>query len=238
MKLGTRIDRDAIPYALGAIGLGVVTLIFHDFLLQWQPVPQDMPLHGALAMLSGVLLIAAGAAVALPGAGTARLLLPSLYLLWVLGLHGPVVVRDPSLANLLGLAEILSLATAGSTLVLAGRNRDAAVRLFGLCPLVFGFSHIAYAGFTAQMVPGWIPPGGLFWAGFTGAAHIAAGLAIVTGIGARVAAACLAAMCACFVLLLHLPRVIAAPTDRLEWTMLLVSLSIAGAAWLVRRATA
>lgn len=38
-----RIDIDALPYALGAILLGMVRLAVHDFALQWQPVPQWVP---------------------------------------------------------------------------------------------------------------------------------------------------------------------------------------------------
>jgi uncharacterized membrane protein YphA (DoxX/SURF4 family) len=79
-------------------------------------------------------------------------------------------------------------------------------------------------------------PARLFWAYATGAGHAAAGLAILSGIQRRLAATLLAAMCGCFVLLLHAPRVAAAPTSRFEWTMLFVALSITGAAWLIRRA--
>jgi hypothetical protein len=43
-----------------------------------------------------------------------------------------------------------------------------------------------------------------------------------------------AAMCASFVVLLHIPRVLAAPASQLEWTMLCISLAITGAAWVIR----
>jgi hypothetical protein len=46
-----------------------------------------------------------------------------------------------------------------------------------------------------------------------------------------------AAMCACFVVLLHIPRVIAAPTSQIEWTMTCIALSITGAAWIIRSYT-
>ncbi len=48
--------------------------------------------------------------------------------------------------------------------------------------------------------------------------------------------AVLAAMYGLFALILHLPRVIAAPDQRIEWTMLLIALSLAGAAWNLREA--
>jgi uncharacterized membrane protein YphA (DoxX/SURF4 family) len=83
------------------------------------------------------------------------------------------------------------------------------------------------------MVPAFYPAP-LFWAYATGAGHFAAGLAFVSGVQARLAATALSAMFAIFVITLHLPRVIAAPGVRIEWTMLMVALSLTGAAWALR----
>jgi hypothetical protein len=41
-------------------------------------------------------------------------------------------------------------------------------------------------------------------------------------------------MCASFVVLLHVPRVIADPKSQVEWTMLCVATAIGGAAWVIR----
>ena len=232
-----RIDLDSLTYALGAILLGIVTLALHDFALQWQPVPQGLPARSALAIVSAAVLIT-GALIAMRrNAGWARLTLPGFYALWVLALHVPAFAAAPNLGTLLGVAEILSLAAAGAGLAPASAPnwlRPSARILYGLCPLVFGMSHIVYADFTSQMVPAWLPDR-LFFAYFTGIAHIAAGVAILSGILARLAARMLAIMCASFVLLIHVPGVIAAPADRLQWTMLAVALSITGAAWLSQR---
>jgi len=40
---------------------------------------------------------------------------------------------------------------------------------------------------------------------------------------------------ALFVLLVHLPRVIASPDEHLEWIMLGVALSLSGSAWAIRQ---
>ena len=237
MPVRDQIEVDALPYAVGAIGLGVASLVARDFAFQWQPVPEGIPARDILALASGMLLVAGGVAAAWRGAGLARLILPIFYALWVIALHVPVVIIAPTVGNLLGVAEILALASGGS--VLAGNRAPSwlplAARIaFGLSALVFGLSHFVYADFTATMVPGWIPVP-LFWAYATGAGHAAAGLAILTGIKARLAATLEAAMCGSFVLLLHAPRVIAAPDSRFEWTMFFVALSIAGAALLIRR---
>jgi hypothetical protein len=42
-------------------------------------------------------------------------------------------------------------------------------------------------------------------------------------------------MMALFVLLVHIPRVAAAPGDHLEWIMLGVALSLSGSAWAIRK---
>jgi uncharacterized membrane protein YphA (DoxX/SURF4 family) len=232
-----RIDPEALPYALGAILLGMVTLAVHDFALQWQPVPQWIPARSALSIVSAAILIVGGLVAMRRTAGWARLILPGFYALWVLALHVPAFAAAPNVGTLLGVAEILSLAAAGAALAPPSAPRwlrPAARILYGLCPLVFGLSHIVYADFTSQMVPAWLPER-LFFAYFTGAAHIAAGLAILSGIFARLAARMLALMCASFVLLIHIPGVIGAPADRMQWTMLAVALSIAGGAWLSQR---
>jgi uncharacterized membrane protein YphA (DoxX/SURF4 family) len=232
-----RIDPEALPYALGAILLGMVTLAVHDFALQWQPVPQWVPARSALSIVSAAILIIGGLVAMRRTAGWARLILSGFYAPWVLALHVPAFAAAPNVGTLLGVAEILSLAAAGAALAPPSAPRwlrPAARILYGLCPLVFGLSHIVYADFTSQMVPAWLPER-LFFAYFTGAAHIAAGLAILSGIFARLAPRMLALMCASFVLLIHIPGVIGAPTDRMQWTMLGVALSITGGAWLSQR---
>lgn len=237
MPIRDKIEVDALPYAVGAIGLGIASLIARDFAFQWQPVLESIPARDILALASGALLVAGGVAAAWRGVGPARLILPIFYLLWVIALHIPVVIATPTVGSLLGVAEILALAAGGG--VLAGERAPSwlprAARIaFGLSALVFGISHFVYADFTAKMVPGWIPVP-LFWAYATGAGHTAAGLAILSGIKGRLAATLEAAMCGSFALLLHVPRVVAAPGSRFEWTMLCVALSIAGAALLIRR---
>jgi uncharacterized membrane protein YphA (DoxX/SURF4 family) len=237
------IDPDGAPYGAGALGLGIIGLVFASFALQWQPVPACIAQHGTLAIISAIILVLAGIATILRRTVTlGAIILASWYGLWVVALHAPIVLAKPSVGSLLGVAEIFALTTAGLQLQYVRRLRTGPVLvwvriLFGLCPIVFGISHFVYADFTAQMVPGWIPAP-LFWAYATGTAHLAAGIAIVAGIRVRLAATLLATMCGLFVLLLHLPRVIATPGSQLEWTMMFVALSITGAAWIMRTAGA
>lgn len=234
-------NRDGVIYGLGALMLGLVGLAFGDFALQWQPVPKDLPAHHLLALFSAASMLVLGLAVlwrrtARPAAAG----LAVAYLGWV-ALHGPGVAAQPtSIASWLGVAETLSLSVGGLALfaILAqppnARLRLAARLLYGLCPLVFGLSHFAYAAFTAAMVPGWIP-NPLFWAYATGIGHLAAGVAILVGVAPGLAATLLAAMMGCFVVMLHIPRVMAAPDSQLEWTMTAVAVSLTGAAWALRQ---
>jgi uncharacterized membrane protein YphA (DoxX/SURF4 family) len=73
----------------------------------------------------------------------------------------------------------------------------------------------------------------MFWAYFTGVAHCAAGVAILTGVLGRLAAKLFAIMLSSWIIILHIPRVIAALHDRHEWTTLFIAIAITGAAWVL-----
>ena len=104
---------------------------------------------------------------------------------------------------------------------------------FGACLLIFGASHFVYARFTASLVPLWLPPAQLFWAYATGVAQIAAGLAMLSGVQARLAAILLTVMYAAFSVLVHVPSVIAHPSSQANWTENGINLLLAGAAWVL-----
>jgi uncharacterized membrane protein len=236
-------NSNALPYALGAILLGAVAIWFHDFALQWQPVPAGFPLRVPLAYVSGALLILGGVAVL--GKSFARagaLLLACAYGLWLLILHGPILVSKPGdLGTWNGVAEVAFMIAGAVTLYAAASGTPSAKFQHGVClaagfsALVFGATHFKYAEFTAGMVPAWLPPSQIFWAFVTGAGHVAAGLSLVSGIKASLGATLLAIMMALFVLLVHIPRVAAAPGEHAEWIMLGVALSLSGSAWAIRK---
>jgi uncharacterized membrane protein YphA (DoxX/SURF4 family) len=73
----------------------------------------------------------------------------------------------------------------------------------------------------------------VFWAYFTGCAHIAAGLAILSGVQARLAATLLGIMFGSWVLIVHIPRVLASPHVQSEWTSLCIAIALCGGAWLM-----
>jgi uncharacterized membrane protein YphA (DoxX/SURF4 family) len=234
---------NSLVYALGAILLGAVGIWFHDFAMQWQPVPKGLPAYGMLAYVSGLLLIAGGVAIlSRKGERLGALLLASFFGLWVVALHLPNAIKGWQHIGAWNAPAEFTFATMGGVALfstgagsLRGTLAKVARILAGASCLVFGLAHFNYIDFTASMVPAWIPPSQTFWAWATGAGHFAAGLALVSGFQARLAATLEAAMMASFVVLLHAPRVVAAPDQHIEWIMLAVASTFTGAAWLVRK---
>ena len=236
-------NTNALTYAAGAILLGVVGICFHDFAMQWQPVPASIGMRTQLAYLAGALLAIGGALLLVPRLERASALLLTVFIgLWMLVLNLPAAIASAShIGAWNSPAEIAFMSSGAIALYAHGITgnlgpvlRMIARMLAGVSAIVFGFAHFNYIDFTAGMVPAWIPFK-TFWAWATGAGHLATGLALVSGFKARLAAGFEAAMMGSFVLLLHLPRVIAAPDQHVEWIMLGVSTLLTGSALLVRK---
>ncbi len=111
------------------------------------------------------------------------------------------------------------------------RLGQAATVTMGVCLLMFGTAHFLYLDFTASMVPAWLPGGRKFWAVATGVGHLAAGVALITGIKARLAAIAVTVMFGIFSVLVHLPLLLADPRAHLGWVMNAINLALTGAAW-------
>jgi uncharacterized membrane protein len=234
-------------FALGLAGLGILSLFFGDFALNWQPVPAWVPARAVLACLSGALLLAGGLGLLVKRtASLASFTMAAFLLSWVLVLQLPRVASASGNEGMwLGLAESTFLMTGGWTLFASLANARARARLafissdrgtriarilFGLACLQLGLSHFVYNDATAGMIPSWIPAH-VGFAYLTGIGHIATGLAILCGVLPRLAATCEAAMITLFVILLHIPAAAAQPSSRLMWTMVFVATALAGAVW-------
>ena len=237
---------DRVFFALGLIGLGVLSLVYGDFALQWQPVPASVPGRAFLAYASGVVMIATGAG--LLSKRTTRVVSGVLLvyvLLWLLLLKLPQVVMAPLQEyNWLGFGEIAVIVVAG-WVIFAGDRRpgesstlkfvtgESGMRIarifFGLALIPIGISHFVYAPQTIGFVPAWLPfrPA---WAYITGAGHIAAGLGVLFGVVPHLAALLEAAMIGVFTALVWIPLV-AKASSQLNWTGFLISWTIGAAAW-------
>lgn len=97
--------------------------------------------------------------------------------------------------------------------------------LFYAAPIAaFGTEHFTVTQVIAGIVPAWIP-WHLFWAYFVGACFIAAGLSLVTGIQARLAASLLALTFFLFVVLMDAPGWARHPDNRFALALMLRELS-------------
>lgn len=242
----------AALYAAAVVGFGAL-LVLREFVYVWAPIPRWVPGRQVIACASGAVM--AASAIGLLWRRTVVLssaMLTLVFLTWLAVLQLPRIVAAPSEELLWSGAGQIAAVVAGGWLLFASQVapaegpkrwyrgasgvRMARLLYAGALP-IFGLHHFFGAAGAAQAVPAWIPfrPA---WAYLTGAAHIVAGLALLLGIVPRLAATLEAIMVIAFVLLVHVPGTIDHPTDPLQWTMLVVALTIGGAGWIVARSYA
>ncbi len=231
-------------YGLGVMALGVLCLAWGDFVLG-QPVPKDFPDRTALAYAAGAFMLVAGAAVEWrrTAAWGAAALTAYYALIVIILMNARVVLAHyAEYGAYSGVAEQVATAAGGLIVFAASAEIEPslAARLtrlgqlaFGVCALLFGGAHFFYMNLTAPLVPKWLPPTQEFWAYATGVGQIAAGVAILTGIQARLAAILLTAMYASFTLLVHGPMLLADHFSHMNWTENAINLVLTGVAWVV-----
>jgi hypothetical protein len=130
-------------------------------------------------------------------------------------------------------AVIVFAAFAGINAALAARLTRIGQLTFGVCAVLFGGAHFFYLNLTVPLVPQWLPPSQVFWAYATGIGQVAAGIAILTGVQARLATILLTAMYVSFTMFVHIPIVVADPANYYGWTENALNLALIGVAWVV-----
>jgi uncharacterized membrane protein len=234
----------AVMIWLGVMGLGKGT-----FVPVWQPVPQWVPAREAMAYLCAFLSLACGLGLLWRRnqAVAARVVFASLTV-WLLALRLPgLFFQTPvvlvawtfgSTAVMVAAAWVLYVWLAGD------RDRprfgafadDTGVRmaraLYGLSLVPFGLAHFMYLDATTVLVPRWLPWHEA-WAYFTGAAFVAAGLAVTVGVCARLAATLSTLQMGLFGLIVWIPRVWAGAVNDFQWGEFVVTCALTAGAWVV-----
>jgi uncharacterized membrane protein YphA (DoxX/SURF4 family) len=243
-------------YGLAAIAFGLVGLCWGDFAAVWQPVPPTVPGRTILAYIVAALLLLAGLSILRrKSAALGALTLTVLYSLGVIVLHVPLIIAHPTVFVMWsGAAEQLALVAGGlvsyafcsvppggatATTTMAAAPAPAARMvlcgrlLFGVCLVVFALAHLFYLKPTADAVPAWLPPNQVFWAYATAAGHFLAGMAILSGIAARLAARLLTGMFVVFGLLIHAPALLGDPHSHFNWAANAMNFALIASAWVI-----
>jgi len=231
-------------YGLGVMAIGVVCLAWRDF-EPGEAVPTNLPDRVVLACIADLLVIVASAAVLWrrSAAWGAAALAVYFGVFVVVLMNGQVILANYTVYGAYSsCAEELALAAAGVIVYARFAAIDAVVHAritrasqvtFGVCAVLFGGAHFFYMNLTAPLVPKWLPPSQVFWGYATGVFHIAAGVAILAGVQARLATILLTIMYASFTPLVHVPILLGDHASYFNWTENALNLALTGAAWAV-----
>lgn len=234
-KIGRQVGGSA------AILLGLFILLWHDFAAPWENVPFDGTLRTYLAYATGVLLLAAGAAMfwrPRPASLVLAAICACFTFFWVLAVaHAPLVYDGWG-----NVAEESSVAVGFLALyaALAPRKTDAMARLalgarvwFGVCSISFCVVHFTIFSACVGFVPAWMPFGGVFWTFVTAVAHLSVAVALLSGIWALLAARLAAIMYLGFGIVGWGSVILAQPKDHFAWGGEIITLVLAAGVWMV-----
>jgi uncharacterized membrane protein YphA (DoxX/SURF4 family) len=225
-------------FAVSLAAFGVQQFLFGDFVPGRAPAwPEGVPGRLVWAWLSGAALIAIGIAIA-AGRKTwiAAFAAVGLIFVWAVLRNVPLAIADKSYGGAwtnLGKGLVLT----GGVLAVAALCKPnpaftwAGRLTLGAFMISSGIQHFLFPQFVKTLVPAWIPPSQIFWTYFAAVALIAGGLGLMVPWTTRLAAFLSGLMIFLWVILLHVPRALAAPDAgqlRNEWTAVFEALAFAG----------
>ena len=224
-------------FAATMIALGIMGFVQGSFTSTWTGVPIAVPALSALAYLSALISVLCG--IGLLWQRTAllasRVLLLYLLLWLVLFRVSHIPVSPKSVDTWWGLGDTAVMVAAAWALYASfagdGRGLRFARVFYGLALIPFGIAHFTNLNDTTPLVPSWLP-WHVGFAYFTGAAFIAASIAILTGVFARLAATLSVWQLGLFTLLVWGPVVVTGATAP-QRTEFVTSWVLTAAAWIV-----
>lgn len=225
-------NRAGAAFAATFIAVGILGFATRDFAPIWRPVPKGLPAREALAYVCAFISLACG--MALPWrrlAIVAARVFAGYLLLWLLLFRMPAIFAAPTTQDPWSGAGEMAVYLAGACVLCGGKGVRIGRALYALALIPFGTGHFTYSSETASLVPGWLPFH-MGWAYLTGAAYIAAGVALLANVYARAAAMLSAAQMGAFTLLVWVPAVVSG-ANAFQWHEFVVSTALTVAAWVV-----
>jgi len=229
-RLELRLGRAILSVAVCAFG---VQFLLYGNLLPGLFLPQNWTAPGPLfARLLGAFFIGSSVSLFLPSRAALAFSIVTAVSIILVNYAHPLDVLFVGIARI-RFFEPLAIAAAALVLAVAvdrdiwfGPTLDRIGRYtFAFCLLMFGLQHFLYPYDVAQRIP-WVIPAHIVFVYITGAAFVAAGIAIATGIQSKLAGEMLALMFLIFLVVLHLPDCVADPANGLKWASFFVALAM------------